>query len=125
MRRWLALACVIGGCWRNEPPVAPTQPPEPAAEPAPRFTQAIEPGSFQGVMVKMAEFRDKMCVCHDKTCVDAVTDEMTKWSVEVANRAPNDAKPSDEQIKEITAVTEDFAKCMTAAMTAAPSTGTP
>jgi hypothetical protein len=124
MRRWFAIACVIGGCWRTEPPVAPVQPPEPADPPA-RFTQpSIEPGSFQGVMVKMGEFRDKMCVCRDKTCVDAVTDEMTKWSVEVANRS-SDVKPSDEQIKEITAVTEDFAKCMTAAMTAAPSTGTP
>jgi hypothetical protein len=124
MRRWLAIACVVGGCWRNEPPVAPTQPPEPAADPPQRFTQGIEPGSFQGVMVKMGEFRDKMCSCHDKTCVDAVTDEMTKWSVEVANRS-SDVKPSEEQTKEISAVVEEFAKCMTAAMTAPPSTGTP
>jgi hypothetical protein len=124
MRRWLAIACVVGGCWRNEPPVAPMQPPEPAADPPQGFTQGIEPGSFQGVMVKMGEFRDKMCFCRDKTCVDAVTDEMTKWSVEVANRS-SDVKPSEEQTKEISAVVEEFAKCMTAAMTAPPSTGTP
>jgi len=126
MRRWLVLACVIGGCWRTEPPVAPAPPPDPAPTEPLRFVQrGPEPGSFDEAMVKMGEFRDKMCVCSDKTCVDAVTDEMTKWSMEMAKSSQRDIKPNDEQIKQITAITEEFAKCMTSAMTAGSSTGTP
>jgi hypothetical protein len=129
MRRWFALACVIGGCWRNEPPIAPSPPDPEPAEPPPRFVQrGPEPGSFDEVMGKMGEFRDKMCVCSDKTCADAVTDEMTKWSVDLSKRIDKharDAKPNEDQIKQMTSVTEEFSRCMTSAMTAGSSMGTP
>jgi len=129
MRRWFVLACLIGACWRNEPPVAPSPPPEPAPEPPLRVAErSPDPDSFEDVMSKMGEFRDKMCVCSDTTCAQAVTDEMTKWSTEIAKRANPGVKqptPTDDQMKEMTAVAQELSKCMAAAMTAGSSTGTP
>jgi hypothetical protein len=129
MRRWFVLACLIGACWRTEPPVAPSPPPDPTpAEPFRVAERGPDPDSFEDMMSKMGEFRDKMCVCSDKTCADAVTDEMTKWSVEMAKRADKSVKastPTDDQMKEMTAVAQDLSKCMAAAMTAGSSTTTP
>jgi len=69
--------------------------------------------SIAEALVKMAEFKDKMCVCKDKGCADGVVDEMTKWSQEVAARADRDTKVSEDDVKKMTEITEAFTKCAT------------
>jgi hypothetical protein len=67
---------------------------------------------------KMAEFKDMMCQCADRSCADHVTDQMTKWSVEMARHADRDVRVSEEDTKQMQQVTEEFTKCATTAMTA-------
>jgi hypothetical protein len=73
--------------------------------------------SIADAMVKMVEFKDKMCVCKDKPCADKVVDEMSKWSQEMAANADPDTKASDDDIKKMQEVTEQFTNCATKAMT--------
>ena len=66
-------------------------------------------------MPKMEAFRDEMCACHDVACVQQVSDEMVKWSQELAktNKQP---KLSDDQTKRATEIGQTMAACMTTAM---------
>jgi hypothetical protein len=68
-----------------------------------------------GMMGQMKEFKDKMCTCKDKACVDKVNEEMTKWSTENASKN-KDEKPSEEDMKEGAAIGQEMAKCMQKAM---------
>jgi len=86
-----------------------------------RGCRKILPGSRKGAeqaMAKMEEFKDKMCACKDKLCADNVTEEMTKWSQEMAKNADRDVRISEDDTKHMQVVTEEFVKCATAAMTA-------
>jgi len=69
-------------------------------------------------MAKMEEFKDMMCACADKACADKVTDEMTKWSQEMAKDADRDARVSEEDTKRMQVIVEQFTECATKAMTA-------
>src|SRR5438132_10142877 len=53
-------------------------------------------GAAGEAMAKMDEFKTKMCACkeHDTKCAQAVTDDMTKWSQEMAKNA-GDKKADD------------------------------
>ena len=42
---------------------------------------------------KMTEFKDHMCACKDKDCVDKVEADMSKWSDEMAKKM-GDKKPT-------------------------------
>jgi len=72
--------------------------------------------SIAEAMGKMTEFKDKMCVCKDKACADKVVDDMTKWSQDMAENADADAKPTEDDVKKIQDVTEQFTKCATKLM---------
>ena len=67
---------------------------------------------------KMTEFKDMMCQCADKTCADHVTDQMTKWSMEMAKHVDRDFKVTEEETKQMTKVTEEFTQCAVKAMSA-------
>jgi len=69
-------------------------------------------------------FADDMCNCTDMTCARRVSDDMTKWSQEVAkisNEAPN---LSDEENQRATAIAERFGKCMQNAMSGGAGSAT-
>jgi hypothetical protein len=74
------------------------------------------------MMDKMKGFTTQMCACADQgspDCAKRVTDEMSKWASENANKVDADAeKPTDEDMK----VVKQFTDCATKAMTATPPT---
>jgi hypothetical protein len=71
------------------------------------------------VAAKMAEFRDQMCKCTDKTCADKVTESMAKWTQDNAKEGSKEAaKPTEEDMKKMTAISEDYSKCMQKVMIA-------
>ena len=68
---------------------------------------------------KMGEFRDQMCKCTDKACADKVTEAMAKWTQDNAKEGAKEAaKPSEEDMKKMTAISEEYSKCMQKVMTA-------
>src|SRR5262245_44978136 len=88
-----------------------------------RFESATAPlvakRTFARAIAKLRDFRDKMCVCkeHDAACAQRVNDEMTSWAQEEAKdvgvRPP---KPTEEEMRQATEVTEQLGKCMQKAM---------
>jgi hypothetical protein len=61
-------------------------------------------------IAKANEFKDKMCACKDKACVDQVSAELAKWSAEHKSAAGD--KVSDDDQKKLTASNDDLTKCM-------------
>lgn len=81
--------------------------------------KAAEPLSSMSsseAMRKMHEFADKMCACKDAKCAQVVSDEMTKWSQEMAQQMKEPPKMSEAEVKEATELGERMGKCMQQAM---------
>src|SRR5688500_10580324 len=77
---------------------------------------------------KLQEFTNQMCQCHDATCAQKVSDELTKWAQDMAKRHPSPppGTPTEQQQKDITAIAEKLGNCMQKAMTAsAPNPNAP
>lgn len=61
---------------------------------------------------QMEGFKDEMCACKDKACAEKVAEKMGKWATENAEKVGKDTKPTPEQEKLGTEMTQ----CMTKAM---------
>ncbi len=77
---------------------------------------ALSNNSFADAMSKMEQFETEMCACKDTKCAQKVSDEMAKWSQQMAkgNRVP--PKMSDDDVKRATVIGEAMGKCMQKAM---------
>jgi hypothetical protein len=70
-------------------------------------------------MVKLTEFKDRMCACKpgDSECVTKVSDDMTKWSTDMAkNMDASDVSPDAAAMKKMTDVSTAMGDCMSKAM---------
>src|SRR4051812_36855404 len=119
----------LAACWSSPPPPA-----EPVARPAaqapvvPAPTPVAEGGETSPAgtaLAGMATFRDAMCKCTAKPCVDQVTEEMTEWGKRLAREggARKPDKVADADIEKMSAITEAMIQCMTAAMTGGVAQG--
>ena len=87
------------------------------------FAGCKKKGGASDVAAKMGEFRDQMCKCTDKACADKVTESMAKWTQDNAKEGAKEAaKPSEEDMKKMTAISEEYSKCMQKVMTASMPT---
>jgi hypothetical protein len=86
-------------------------------------TKPLSAMSWPRAMKKMAEFRDHMCACKDAACAEKVSDEMTKWSMEMSKQYKDPPKLNDQEIKQATEIGETMGKCMQTAMGMGQSTG--
>ena len=77
---------------------------------------------FNVTMAKFQEFADQMCRCSDAACAQKVSDDMTKWSVEMSKRQPVPHKLNEQQMKDATAIGTKMGECMQKAMTAGQET---
>jgi hypothetical protein len=67
----------------------------------------------------MREFRDRMCSCKDKACVDKVQEDITKWSTDMAQKSSkHDRKPREDQMKQLTEAATAYGECLTKQMMA-------
>jgi hypothetical protein len=71
---------------------------------------------FADAMKAMRRFKDSMCMCKDTACAQKVSDEMTKWSQDMAKDQREPPRMSDEEMKEATELGEAMGKCMQTAM---------
>jgi hypothetical protein len=70
---------------------------------------------------KMSEYRDRMCACHDKACVEQVAADMGAWSEKQAKKyTGHEPVPSDEQKERMAQISAKLGTCMTEATTPAP-----
>lgn len=68
-------------------------------------------------LAKMSELTDKMCACNDPVCAQNVSDEMTRWSEQVARKytgAPHRMSAQDSE--RAADLGERLADCMLKAM---------
>ena len=104
----------------TEPATAESQPSEspPALanrEPAPIAKPATVDDSPLGVMER---FKDDMCGCKDGECAEDVSDRMTQWSKDYAQKHPTPEKKlmSEAEVKRATEIGTQMAECMQKAM---------
>jgi mevalonate pyrophosphate decarboxylase len=72
----------------------------------------------------MGSFRDDICGCKDRACIERVSEAMTRWGQAMA-RKPSMERISEQDSRQIAEITEAMTKCMTAAMMATGSPGQP
>jgi len=71
---------------------------------------------------KMSQYRDRMCACHDKACVEQVAADMGAWSEKQAKKyAGHEPVPSDEQKERMAQISTKLGTCMTEATTPPPT----
>lgn len=58
-------------------------------------------------LAKLTVYKDQICACRDKACMDKVSEEMTAW----AKAQPDDGM-TDDVTKQATAIGEQIGKCM-------------
>jgi hypothetical protein len=66
-------------------------------------------------LAKMTEFRDEVCRCQDRQCIDTANDKMTRWSAEMAREMANErAVPpsSSAATTEIADLAKSISECM-------------
>ncbi|MFT3697113.1 MAG: hypothetical protein QM831_28480 [Kofleriaceae bacterium] len=80
---------------------------------------------FGALLVKMTEFKDRICQCKDQACTQGVTNEMEKWGQDIQKQFPEPPKFTDEQTKQATQIGEQMAECMQKTMAAAAPEPTP
>ena len=76
-----ALLAVVVACGPNKPP------PE-------RPTLVDDTASSNSVVLKLTEFRDSMCSCHDPACASATGDKIAAWG-NAEGHDPKDLKSFD------------------------------
>jgi len=76
---------------------------------------------FEELMADMRRFADSMCACKDAKCAQGVSDELTKWSQELAKRMPEPPQMTEADQKRAAELGEKMGKCMQVAMTPAPA----
>lgn len=74
--------------------------------------------SFDDAMRVFERFTGEMCQCRDTACATHVSDEMTRWAMDMQKQWQPPPKLDDEQMKRATDVGKRMADCMTKAMTA-------
>jgi hypothetical protein len=81
-----------------------------------KLEEAMWPNSAATSMAKMEEFANKMCACNDVTCANGVSDEMTRWSQEMAGKQKRSPKMTKADLERATAIGTRMGGCMQKAM---------
>lgn len=66
---------------------------------------------FDEVLGEMGSFKDKMCACADKACVDKVQDEWKVYRKGMKEKVGKDAKPNEAQDKKGRELDDEMRKC--------------
>lgn len=74
------------------------------------------PDRFDQAMHKFEQFTAEMCGCKDSSCVTKVSDDMTKWSMEMQKEWQPSPKLDDEQMRRAEDIGKHMAECMQKAM---------
>jgi hypothetical protein len=67
-------------------------------------------GGADEILGKMRSFKDKMCKCTDKACVDGVEKEMMEWAVKNMEKMKG-MKPTKAQEEAADKIDDEMDKC--------------
>lgn len=124
----VSLAIVMAACGGSPAP-APAPPTNTARETAapppvelakPQVALDAPTHSFGAAVTRMGLYRDAMCVCRDKPCIDELTDKMTRWG-QVSAKTPDTETPSEAKQREMGTIIGELTKCMTTVLNAQPT----
>lgn len=74
-------------------------------------------GSVAAAMAKMEEFEAAICKCTDAPCVEAVSEDMTRWSQEFARTADKNVRIDEATTRRMTEVSTRMTACAEKART--------
>jgi hypothetical protein len=78
------------------------------------------------VELRMSRFRDEMCQCGDRRCIDDVSRRMTAWIGGLPGKGRGAPDLSSEQVKQLAAISASMATCVARVMVlGAPSSPAP
>jgi hypothetical protein len=66
---------------------------------------------FDEVLGEMGSFKDKMCACTDKACVDKVQDDWRTFRKGMKEKISKDLKPTDAQDKKARELDDEMRTC--------------
>jgi hypothetical protein len=104
----LAVMLAACGCGKQSPAQ------QPVANPASKADAPVK--SVASAVAKMTAFRDQMCTCADKACIDRISQDMTTWAQRLREQGA-DINISDAEEQQIAEIADGLTKCMTDAMT--------
>jgi hypothetical protein len=82
-----------------------------------KLTRPSASQRFEQVFAQFTGFETAMCKCTNKQCADSVMDGVNKWATTIAKEQPQkSSQPTEEQMKRMSTVAEQFGQCMTKAM---------
>ena len=85
----------------------------PAASPAPSQARDAADAKPSKLVVKMTEFKNKMCACKDASCLDRVRDEMNAFSnARAVEPSPEALSQGDDQ-DQLVEITKQLQDCVT------------
>ena len=67
-------------------------------------------GGADEILGKMRGFKDKVCACKDKACVDNVEKEMMEWAMKNMDKMKN-MKPTKAQDEAADKIEDEMDKC--------------
>jgi hypothetical protein len=67
-------------------------------------------GGADEILGKMRSFKDKMCKCKDKACVEGVEKEMMEWAMKNMEKM-KDMKPTKAQEEAADKIDDEMDKC--------------
>lgn len=71
---------------------------------------ADRPGSADSILGTMREFKDKICACTEKGCVEKVETEMMEWAMKNMEKM-KDVKPTKAQDEAADKIEDEMEKC--------------
>jgi hypothetical protein len=111
MRIWPWL--VVAGCWRD--PVTPADPP---VATKPHAIDTAPRSAFEDIVIRFEGIVDEMCDCHDRTCADHVTADLSSWANDMSK--DTSLTPTRAESDRMTALSQRYGQCVNAAMGSPP-----
>jgi hypothetical protein len=63
------------------------------------------------MLAEAEDFKDKLCACKDKACVDGVDQDMKAWDKAMNEKLGKDEKPPDKVADNVYALMEEMREC--------------
>jgi hypothetical protein len=76
-----------------------------------RPTRAESAGRARTTLAKLTEFKNQMCACRDRACIDRVQTEIQRWSAAELETSDESAEPPEELRREIERTSDELGAC--------------
>lgn len=128
MRRVVLVSCLLGASCGGGGSKPAAQEPAPANATSDQALSNTQPAGTEAApaapatpaaraLAKMREYEAALCACQDSPCVQAVADDMTRWSNEEARKAAAPPKLTEQEEKQAAEIGARMGECMQRAMT--------